>query len=183
MLHRILASTPEFRLCPRVQEPGARRGIRRAGPGLSDCHGSSLTVRLSPTGAIDSSVMHLHATVRSSFCSSGIAPTRRVTASPSEKMPTTLAPHRSSPRCPDETSVRYPHRSRFPPHPLAPGIDHDPVRRGPGALIGRRGTLLPLAARPDHGRGPGGDPDPGTIRPEPRQWSGAGRRHRSRSFR
>ena len=181
MLHQIPASTPEFRLCPRVQEPDARRGIRRAGSGLSGCHGGSLTVRLLPTGAIDSSAMHLLATVRSSFCPSRVAPTRRVMAAPSGKMPTMLAPRRSSPRRPDETSVCRPHRSRSPPHPLAPGIDHHPVRRGPGALIARRGALLPLADRPDHGRGPGGDP--GTVRPEPRSWSGAGRRHRSRSFR
>ena len=50
----------------------------------------SLTVRSPLTGAMDSSVMYLLETAHSSFCSSRIAPTRRVMASSLGKMPTTL---------------------------------------------------------------------------------------------
>ena len=68
----------------RSRQPAGRAGDAQAATA------GSLTVRLSLTGAMDSSVMHLLETAHSSFCSSRMAPISRVMASALGKMPTTL---------------------------------------------------------------------------------------------
>ena len=69
-----------------------RLGLKafRLGPGWSACHGWQADQGSSLNGETDSSVMYLErCNAHSSFCSSRMAPTRRVMASSLGKIPTT----------------------------------------------------------------------------------------------
>ena len=204
------------RSCPEpwCKELGTRRGVRRARPGISGCHGKQLDGEVVADGSdrfqrhvspCDGPFVVLLEQNRADEACDGV-----LVGEDADD----VAPRRSSPRRPDETLVRrraalqagrkggtvplgnwrpapdplspvslahalshctpsradHPRRHAPPPQEPVSGLRRVPSlrasttilagRRGSGALVAQRGTQLPLAARPDHGRGPGGDPDP-----------------------